>query len=66
MDEVTLSFAQIETLVGVLPASAYLRWWWTVKASGYVRSQRWRQVGWDAVPGAWHAGERRVTFVRRQ
>ena len=50
-DAVTLSFAQIEAIIGVpLPASAsaYLPVWWTTRSAHRVQTQARRQVGWEA------------------
>ena len=64
-DEVRLSFAQIEAIVGsALPTSAYLRGWWWSKGAKRLAAQPWRAVGWEAALTR-RADERRVTFRRR-
>ncbi len=66
-DEVTLSFAEIMALGGSLPTpAAYRPAWWTSNAAHRRRSQRWRDAGWEVTAVTWRAGERWVTFVRRQ
>ena len=46
-DEVRLSFAQIEAIVGApLPPSAYMRSWWSSKGAKHLAAQPWRAVGW--------------------
>ena len=65
-DEVTLSFAEVEALVGAaLPTSAYLRDWWRNKGTRQIAAQPWRVAGWEAVALTPRAGEWRVTFRRR-
>ena len=65
-DEVTLSFAEIEALVGAaLPTSAYLRDWWRNKGVHRGASRSWRAAGWEVATFTRRAGERWVTFRRR-
>jgi hypothetical protein len=53
-EELTLTFAEIERLLGVpLPAAAWLRAWWT-NAADEPQSRAWLKAGW------------RVRWVRRQ
>ena len=61
-DEVTLSFAAIEALLGAsLPPSARKRSWWQLSNASHVAA--WQQVGWRVKTAnlAW----RTVTFARR-
>ena len=61
-DEVALSFAQMEALVGPLPAAAYQHAWWTGTGAARERVQRWRAAGWEATAVVWRDDERWVTF----
>ena len=65
-DEVALSFAEVEALVGAaLPTSAYLRYWWRGYGATYRAGQAWRAAGWEATTLTRRADEWRVTFRRR-
>ena len=64
----TLSFGQIEALVRQpLPASAWLRPWWTnsLNPSAYPQSQAWLLAGWLVVEMCSNGREGVVTFLRR-
>ncbi len=65
-DHVRLTFAQIEMLLGApLPASAWLRQFWTNptgRRTGRVQTRAWLEVGWRVV--AVDRAARVVTFVR--
>ena len=64
-DEVRLSFAQIEAIVGsARPTSAYMPSWWWNKGAKHLAAQPWRAVGWEAALTR-RADEWRVTFRRR-
>ena len=66
-DEVTLSFAEIMAILGAaLPASAYVRAWWTGKSANSVRTQGWRQVGWEVTAVTRREREWWVTFRRQR
>jgi hypothetical protein len=53
-DELTLTFAEMERLLGApLPAAAWLRSWWT-NAADAPQARAWLKAGW------------RVRWVRRQ
>jgi hypothetical protein len=53
-EELTLTFAEIERLLGApLPAAAWLRAWWT-NAADEPQARAWLKAGW------------RVRWVRRQ
>jgi hypothetical protein len=48
--EVTLSFAQVETILGsTLPASAYEdeRWWMHATEGNHVNKRAWANAGWQ-------------------
>ena len=60
--EVTLSFAEVEALLGApLPPSARKRSWWHLTSASHVAA--WQRVGWRVKTAnlAW----RTVTFVRQ-
>ena len=64
-DEVRLSFAQIEVIVGApLPTTAYIRNWWWSKGAKRFADQPWRAAGWEATLTR-RADGWRVTFRRR-
>ena len=66
-DEVTLSFAEIMAILGAaLPASAYVRAWWTGRSPNSVRTQGWRQVGWEVTAVTRREREWWVTFRRQR
>ena len=66
VDEVRLSFVQMEAMLGApLPATAYLRVWWTSLSAAYPQVRRWRQAGWEVTTVTWHDGQRWVTFRHR-
>jgi hypothetical protein len=63
-DEVTLSFFDIERLVGLLPKSAQRPQWWTnetMPASKDVQCRAWLDAKWLAFPVC---GKEQVTFRR--
>ena len=62
--QVTLTFREIEQLVGALPLGAFARTWWSnnVRRSSPVLA--WRSVGWRVE--AVETLNRRVTFVRAE
>ena len=65
-DEVTLSFAQITTLVGALPTpAAYRRSWWTSGVAIRRMTQSWRAAGWDVTLVTHRDRDWWVTFRRR-
>lgn len=61
-DELTLSFAEIEELLGEsLPTSAYQqRIWWGNRRRGAVQSQAWMKAGYHAE--VVDLGNQRITF----
>jgi hypothetical protein len=61
LDEVVLTFGDVEKLVGLLPPSAHLhRAWWANDSK--VQAQAWRSAGWHVA--AVDQTAQRVTFVR--
>ena len=61
-DAVTLTFAEVEALLGApLPRSAYARSWWS--AGQPSRARVWRGVGWRVQ--RMNPARHTVTFVRR-
>ena len=65
-DEVTLSFAQIEALIGTaLPPSAHARAWWKSSPVVYTHVRVWRQAGWEVTAFTSRDDDRWVTFRRR-
>lgn len=61
LDEVVLTFADVEKLVGPLPASAHVhRAWWANDSK--VQAQAWRSAGWRVA--AVDQKAQRVTFAR--
>ena len=61
---VTLTFAEIEAILGEpLPAGASIVSWWT-NAPGRGSVRPWRQVGWRAVQLRLRQTPPAVTFVR--
>ena len=65
-DEVTLSFAQIEAILrATLPATAYLRFWWTNTSVAHPQVRAWRQAGWEVASLVRRDGEWVATFRRR-
>jgi hypothetical protein len=62
MSRVTMSFDEVEALVGLLPPSArdYRAWW---ANDSKVQAQAWRAAGWRVESVNQHAG--RVVFTRR-
>lgn len=62
--EVTLTFAEIETLLEVeLPATARLqRGWWSNRSSGGVQAAAWMDAGYHV--SAIDLAEERVTFAK--
>ena len=64
----TLSFSQIQALVRrPLPASAWLRQWWTNSSnfSSRPQSQAWLTAGWRVAALRSNGRERVVRFVRQ-
>lgn len=62
--EVTLTFAQIEEVVGrPLPAGAQSPAWWST-ARALQQSKAWLRVGWRVRRVATQGGGHVVTFVR--
>ncbi|MBV9996911.1 MAG: hypothetical protein JO127_17040 [Caulobacteraceae bacterium] len=60
--ELTLSFAEIERLVGALPASAQRpQWWANARRLGSTQREAWRAAGYDAFL---ISGANKVRFVR--
>jgi hypothetical protein len=65
MDELTMSFAQIEELVGKLPRSARThRAWWSNTSDARAETRAWRSAGWR-VRSADQTTER-VVFARNR
>ena len=65
--QLTLSFGHIEALVGQpLPASAWLRQWWTNSPnfSSRPQSRAWLTVSWRVAEMRSNGRERVVTFMR--
>jgi hypothetical protein len=64
-DVQTLTFGQVDLLVGGLPASARLhRPWWGNEVNGqHVQARAWRDVGWRVAEVDLASG--RVTFSRQ-
>jgi hypothetical protein len=64
VDELTLSFSEIEQIIGgELPISARQhRSWWANDSTSHVQSQQWLNVGWRVASINLTAA--RVTFVR--
>ena len=65
-DEVTLTFAEIEAIIGTaLPPSARTSRFWTNVTAGVHRSaQAWRRAGWRVVRTQMHSKPPAVTFAR--
>ena len=65
-NEVTMSFSDLDALVGGLPASArrYSAWWSNEKEGRHVQARAWADAGWRVE----HVNLRaeRVRFVRSQ
>ena len=63
-DELTLTFAEIESLLGApLPDGAWLRAWWT-NASGAPQARAWLLTGWRVHWVRRSGTEAAVTFTR--
>ena len=63
-DEVTLTFAEIESLLGIsLPDGAWLRAWWT-NAPGAPQARAWLRTGWRVRWVRRSGTEAAVTFTR--
>ena len=64
VDEVTLTFAEIEAIIGApLPPSARLRTWWA-NTAGSAQARAWRSAGWRMARRQLHSATPAVTFVR--
>ena len=65
-DEVALTFTEIEAILKwPLPATAYLRTWWTRVSASQVQARMWRQAGWEVAGLARQDRAWLVTFRRR-
>jgi hypothetical protein len=61
--EVTLSFAELEVIIGgPLPQTALLRSWWANRRT-QPQGRAWLTAGWQT--STVQTRQRRVTFVRR-
>jgi hypothetical protein len=65
VDQVTLSFPEIEALVGgALPATAWRQGFWSNGGRGLFRRPPWVQAGWRVARLDQHRETPMVTFVR--
>ena len=63
-ERLTLTFREIERLVGALPMGAFARSWWTNNVRKRNMAWVWRSAGWRVE--AVETLNRRVTFVREE
>lgn len=65
VDGVTLTFSEIEAIIGAsLPRSAWRSTFWTSRSPGLLAAQPWVQAGWQVVRTELHARPPAVHFAR--
>ena len=64
LGSVTLTFAELETLVGELPPSVLTQHWWA-NTGASPHGRLWLDAGWIVEGMSSRSSPSRVTFVRR-